>query len=408
MSCRVNTDNFWWRWGRAQYLVAIGLLPILILWFGQYSVTGFLANLIAIPWTSFTVIPLVLSGTVLVKLIEPLGHLCLQLAVSALGMLWPFLEWLAGMDYAVWQLASVSAWALVAALIGIMILLQPAGLPARWIGLVWLLPLVFPLKHSPTENELWFTLLDVGQGLSAVVQTSKHILVYDTGARFSEEFNAGSAVVVPYLRQAQVRHIDKLILSHGDNDHIGGTRDVLAAFPHTEILTSVPDKISHHAMRECRTGQSWQWDGVEFRILNPSEMDRFAGNNRSCVLRISTDGHTILLTGDIEKQVENQLIKKYSDELAAQILVAPHHGSKSSSTAGFINKVSPEMVLFPVGYRNRFKFPNQDIIERYENRRINMYDSARHGAVMIQINQAGVSVISHRQTARRFWHTIIN
>ena len=137
-------------------------------------------------------------------------------------------------------------------------------------------------------------------------------------------------------------------------------------------------------------------------------MDRFAGNNRSCVLQISTEGHTLLLTGDIEKQVENQLIKKYSDGLAAQILVAPHHGSKSSSTAGFINRVAPEMVLFPVGYRNRFKFPNQDIIERYENRGIHMYDSARHGAVMIQINQAGVSVICHRLAARRFWHTDIN
>jgi len=406
MSCRVDTNNLWWRWGRTQYLIAIGLLPLLVLLFGQYSVAGFLANLIAIPWVSFIVIPLVLSGTVLINLSEPVGRFCLQLAESALGLLWPFLEWLAGMDYAVWQHASVSVWVLAAAIIGIMILLQPAGLPARWIGLVWLLPLIFPLKQNPAENELWFTLLDVGQGLSAVVQTRKHTLVYDTGARFSEDFNAGSAVVVPYLRQAHIRHIDRLIISHGDNDHIGGSKDVLAAFPQTPVLTSVPDKISHHSLRECRAGQSWQWDGVDFRILHPSELDRFTGNNRSCVLKVSTGNQAILLSGDIEKQVENRLVNNYGDELSAQILVAPHHGSKSSSTIGFINTVEPEIVLFPVGYRNRFKFPNQDIIERYENRGVSMYDTARHGAVKIKINQSGVSIMSHRHSARRFWHTV--
>ena len=408
MSCRVDTDNLWWRWGRTQYLVAIGLLPILLLWFGQYPVAGFLANLIAIPWVSFIVIPLVLSGIVLINLSEPLGRFCLQLAEHALGLLWPFLERLAAMDFAVWQHTSVSAGTLLAAIIGIMLLLQPAGLPARWLGLVWIFPLIFPIRHSPAENELWFTLLDVGQGLSAVAQTRKHTLVYDTGARFSDNFNAGSAVVVPYLRQAHVRRIDRLIISHGDNDHIGGSQDVLASFPQTAVLTSVPGKINHHSMQECLAGQSWQWDGVDFRILHPAGTDTYAGNNRSCVLQISTGAYTLLLSGDIEKQVENQLIKKYSGALVAQILVAPHHGSKTSSTTGFINTVAPEMVLFPVGYRNRFKFPNQDIIERYEDRGISMYDTARHGALMIHINQAGVAVTSHRQTARRFWHTAVN
>lgn len=408
MSCRVDTDNLWWRWGRTQYLITIGLMPLLVLFFGQYPLTGFPANLIAIPWVSFIVIPLVLSGTVLMNLFAPAGQFCLQLAEKALGLLWPFLEWLAGMDHAVWLHASFPVWVLVMAVIGIMILLQPVGLPARWVGAVWLLPMLFPLKQLPAENEAWFTLLDVGQGLSAVVQTRNHTLVYDTGAKFSEDFNTGSAVVVPYLRQAHIRHIDSLVISHGDNDHIGGAREVLAAFPQTPVLTSVPDKISHHSVTECHAGMSWQWNGVDFSVLHPAESDLFKGNNRSCVLKVSAGKKSVLLTGDIERQVENQLVNKYGDELAAQILVAPHHGSKSSSTPAFINAISPETVLYPVGYRNRFRFPNQDIIERYEIRGISMYDTARHGAVIIKINQAGVSVNTHRQSARRFWHTVEN
>jgi competence protein ComEC len=408
MSCRVDTDSLWWRWGRTQYLIGIGLMPLLVMLFGQYPLTGFPANLISIPWVSFIVIPLVLSGTVLMNLIEPVGRFCLQLAESALGLLWPFLEWLAGMDQAVWQQASFPVWVLVMAVIGSMILLQPAGLPARWVGAVWLLPLVFPLQPIPDEKEVWFTLLDVGQGLSAVVQTRNHALVYDTGARFSEDFNAGSAVVVPYLRQAQIRHIDSLIISHGDNDHIGGAADVLAAFPQTQVLTSVPDKIHHHAVTGCHAGQSWQWDGVDFSVLHPAENDLFKGNNRSCVLKINNGNRTILLTGDIEKQVEHRLVEKYGRALAAHILVAPHHGSKSSSTPGFINTVAPDMVLFPAGYRNRYRFPNQDIIERYEYRGVRMHDTARHGAITIKITQAGMTISSHRHSARRFWHTVDN
>ena len=408
MSCRVDTDNLWWRWGRTQWLIAIGLMPLLVLFFGQYPVTGLLANLIAIPWVSFIVIPLVLSGTVLINLGEPAGRLCLQLAESALELLWPFLEFLSQIDHAVWQHAPTSFGLLLAAIIGIMILLQPSGLPARWVGIIWFLPLIFPIKESPVENEFWFTLLDVGQGLSAVIQTRNHTLLYDTGARFSDDFNAGAAVVVPYLRQAHVKYVDRLIISHGDNDHIGGSRHVLAAFPHTPVLTSVPDKINHYPVAECMAGQSWHWDGVDFRILHPAKTDRFTGNNRSCVLQASVGGYAILLSGDIEKQVENQLVKKYGGDLASQILVVPHHGSKSSSTPGFINTVAPEMVLFPVGYRNRFKFPNQDIIERYEERGISMYDTARHGAVIIKINEAGAAVSSHRKSARHFWHTLVN
>ncbi|MBI4005668.1 MAG: DNA internalization-related competence protein ComEC/Rec2, partial [Gammaproteobacteria bacterium] len=405
MSCRVSTDSIWWRWGRAQYLVSIGLLPVLLLWFQQYPILGILANLVAVPWVSLLVVPLALAGTVLINLSVSLGGFCLELGSEALGLLWPFLELVTHSDITLWHQSSPPLWALLASFAGVIILLQPQGLPARWTGLVWILPLLFPHKEGPANNELWFTLLDVGQGLSAVVQTRDHTLVYDTGAKFSTHFNAGSAVLIPYLRKAGVNHIDTLLISHGDNDHIGGAADLLSAFPDTPVLTSVPNMLNHPRMKQCHDGQAWKWDGIEFQVLHPDGKDNYSDNNRSCVLKVSTGLYSILLSGDIEKETEYRLVKEYNSRLSVTVLIAPHHGSKTSSTPEFIDTIAPELVLFPVGYRNRYKFPNMDIIARYESRGIHMLDTARHGAILIKMNTSGMSVTQYRQLARRFWHT---
>jgi len=405
MSCRVGADSVWWRWGRAQYLVSIGLLPVLLFWFQQYPLLGIPANLVAVPWVSLLVVPLALTGTVLVNLSVSLGGYCLELANNALGLLWPFLTWLAQSDMTLWHQSSPPWWALLASYIGVLILLQPLGLPARWIGLVWMLPLLFPYKDKPGDGELWFTLLDVGQGLSAVVQTREHILIYDTGAKFSGYFNAGGAVLIPYLRKAGVSHIDTLFISHGDNDHIGGVPDLLSAYPDTPVLTSVPLKLNHPFTEQCHAGQTWRWDGVEFQVLHPDSPDKYSDNNRSCVLKVNTDQYSILLSGDIEKETEYRLVREYKRQLSATVLIAPHHGSKTSSTEEFIDTVAPELVLFPAGYRNRYKFPNKDIITRYASRSIGMLDTARHGAILIKISTSGMSVTKYRQQAQRFWHT---
>ena len=284
------------------------------------------------------------------------------------------------------------------------IILLPAGIPWRWLGLLWLAPLLLPLKNSPGAGEIWFTLLDVGQGLAAVVHTRTHTLVYDTGARFSDDFNAGSAVVVPYLRQAGVAQVDRLIISHGDNDHIGGAPDLLKAYPDAVVLSSVPAPFTYPLWSACRAGQAWQWDGVSFLILHPEGTESGKENNQSCVLRISAAGYSILLPGDIEKEAEYRLVHRYDTELSADVLVAPHHGSKTSSTIAFINAVHPRLVLFPVGYRNRFRFPNQDIKKRYEMGGVRSYDTARDGAILIKIEHSGITANVWRQEAGRFWH----
>jgi competence protein ComEC len=405
MMHRVNTDSFWWRWCRPQYLVAVGLIPVLLIWFKQFSVVSILANLVAIPWISLIVVPLVLAVVLVVNISETLGTLLLHCVSMALDLLWPFLELLGKSDIAVWHQSAPPIWAFAGALLGIIILLQPRAMPSRWLGLVWILPVIFPIKEQPSKGEFWLTLLDVGQGLSAVIRTREHALVYDTGAKFSDSFNAGAAVVVPYLRQSNIDVLDLLVVSHGDNDHIGGSGAILADFPETTVLTSVPEKFNHPSVGKCLAGQRWHWNGIRFAILHPELGFGSTRNNLSCVLKISRGQQVILLTGDIEREAETHLIGKYGKQLSATVLVAPHHGSRSSSTKEFIHMVQPELVLFPTGYRNRFSFPNEDIIKRYAAENIQSYDTARHGAVLIRFDKSGISVNSYRQVRKRFWHT---
>jgi competence protein ComEC len=404
MSCRVGCDNFWWRWGRVQYILAIGLLPILIMWFQKIPITGFFANLVAVPWVGLVVVPLVLTGILMVNISSTLGTLCLLLAANAIELLWPFLGWLSSLDLNYW-IPSPSFGVLLLSLIGILVLLQPTGLPGRWIGMIWLFPFIFPDQNKPDHGNFWFTLLDVGQGLSAVIQTSRHILIYDTGAEFSNRFNAGSSVVNPFLQNRGIKNIDMLMISHGDNDHIGGMKYLLNVYPDTVIKTSAPEMINYPNVSSCHEGQSWQWGGVTFQILHPVAFSKHLGNNSSCVLIISNGLNKILLSGDIEKKVENTILSKYSENLSATVLIVPHHGSKTSSSRLFIDAVNPEYALIPVGYQNRFRLPNQDIISRYQSRGIKILDTAKNGAIMMKINKLDVTISSYRHQVRRFWHT---
>ncbi|MCI0400881.1 MAG: DNA internalization-related competence protein ComEC/Rec2 [Gammaproteobacteria bacterium] len=405
MSGRTHAQGIWWRWGRVQWLVAVGLLPLLIVWFQQYPLMGMLANLVAVPWVSFIVVPIVLVGTLTIVPFNALGTALLISSGYTLGWLWPYLHWLSKVDFATWHQSAPLPWALSASVMGVAILLLPKGVPARWVGLVWLLPLIFSGRGRPAEGELWFTLLDVGQGLAAVARTRDHVLVYDTGARFSARFNAGSAVVVPYLRYYGINELDILVVSHGDNDHIGGAKSLLEQIPVGLILTSVPNRLKHKHITYCVDGQSWRWNGVDFAIIHPPDRSQRSANNRSCVLKISTSGGTVLLSGDIQARAERRLLKSHPEIAETNILIAPHHGSKTSSSPQFIDTVSPDYVLFPVGYRNRFRFPKADIIERYRQRDVRMLDTARDGAIRFKLNERVSIPETYREAERRFWHT---
>jgi len=390
-------------WGRLQWAIAAGLLPLLLFLFQQVSLSGPFANLLAIPVVELVVIPATLLGVVGSFLLpDSLAAWPFLLAAKAMAILWPLLEQLARIEGAQWSQHNPPLWTLGAALVGVLLLLAPRGVPARWLGLVWLLPMFLVRPTSPAPGEVRVTLLDVGQGLAVVAQTAGHTLVYDTGARLSARFDAGRAVLVPYLRQAGVGRVDTLVVSHGDNDHIGGSASLLAAMPVTRVLSSVPERLAN--AEACRSRQGWEWDGVHFEMLHPDRDSPFTGNNLSCVLRIVSPYGRVLLTGDIAAKAERAILLERAGQLAAEVLVVPHHGSKSSSTESFLDTVRPRVALLPVGYRNRYHHPHPAIVARYVERGIALEDSATAGAISLRLEAAGLPIERYRATHRRYWH----
>src|SRR5690554_2014874 len=300
-----------WLWLHIHLWVAVGLTPLLLLFFQETSVISPVANLLAVPLVSFLVVPLLLLTMLLLSFDLLLGAWLLHLADGLLAIMWWYLDWLAASPFAIWQSPTLPLELLVLAMISILLLLAPRGWPLRWLGGILLLPLFFYTPQRPESGEVWFTLLDVGQGLSAVVQTEHHTLVFDAGPAFGE-FDTGSAVVVPYLRHQGTKQLDMLMISHADNDHIGGANSVLMAYPARQILSSDPDKLT--GSEYCQQGQSWQWDKVDFEVLHPSPQQSGSRNDLSCVLKISSQYGTILLTGDIERRAEVNLVRQYGEQ----------------------------------------------------------------------------------------------
>jgi len=401
---RLRPKGLWWKWGRAQWVVTLGLFPISLLYFQQIPLLAFIANLIAIPFVGFLVVPLSLLGSITVLFLPTLGAGFLFLADKLLVFLWPLLRFLSNTDSLQWHHGIVNGWTLLFSAIGLLIVLAPKGWPARWLGLFYFLPLLFLKTETPNYAEFNFTLLDVGQGLASIVRTQHHVLVFDTGPKFSDHFDTGNAVVVPYLRTLGLNKVDVLMISHADNDHIGGANSLMHQLSVNKILSSVPERFTHPNNYFCKGGQSWEWDGVSFDVLYPIKYETKRNNDNSCVIRISNQYHSILLTGDIEKFAERQLLNSHQN-LSSEVIVAPHHGSKTSSTYPFIRAVNPSLVLFPVGYRNRFHFPNLFIQKRYEVLGAKAFRTDGSGELDIKIPNAKtkLSVLPYRAINRRYW-----
>ena len=373
------------KWGGMHVVLTICMFPLLLDIFQQASLIAPVANFIAVPWVGMVVVPLALVGTLIFTVSETVGEVLLDTAARLLDLIWPGLEWLAGLEFALWQQQPVG-WTLPVAITGVLLLCVPRGISGRWSGLLLILPMFLVQPAVPKQGEAWVTLLDVGQGLSTVIQTRRHTLVYDTGPKFSASFDTGQAVIVPFLRYRGIRRVDTLIISHGDNDHIGGARSLLAQYPASRIISSVPGELPDNKVAHCRRGDQWQWDGVLFTVLHPESGDGHEGNNASCVLRVETPGgQSVLLTGDIEKSAEQALLNEQRDKLPADILVVPHHGSSTSSSRKFIAVVNPAIALFPAGYRNRYHFPVPAVVARYADMGAAMYETGRHGAIMLKL-----------------------
>ncbi|HEY8158569.1 MAG TPA: DNA internalization-related competence protein ComEC/Rec2 [Methylobacter sp.] len=392
-------------WGgiKINWATSVGLSPLLLLFFQQVSLIAPLANLIAVPVISLLVVPFSLLAVIVMFIVPTAANKLFYLVDQVLQGLWWLLVQLAELPTASISHALPSYWALLFAVPGILWLLAPVGIPARWLSLVMFLPLVFTDAKRPEIGDINMTLLDVGQGLSAVVQTAHHLLVYDTGAKFSEQSDMGQSVLLPFLRSQGIDSIDSLIISHGDNDHIGGAVSLMHGIDTKQVLTSVPQLLSEYAPSECVAGQSWLWDEVRFTMLAPQQA--FASeNDNSCVLKIQSKHGTVLLTGDIEAAAESWLVKTYGEELKADVLIAPHHGSKTSSTAEFLQTVQPDYVLIPAGYRNQFGHPHKDVLARYRQVNAKWLNSADSGAIAVNVKHKALVVQGMRETESKYWN----
>lgn len=393
---------------RTQYLVTLGLLPLTVLLFGQISLIGPIANAVAIPVVSFLVTPMALIGSIAPA---PLSRWMLEAAHLLIEMLAFGLEWLSTLPAAVWSAPVPSWWIFLPALLGTLWLLAPRGWPMRWLGAAGLVPLLLNVPSHPEPGELWLTAFDVGQGTSLLVETSAHRLLYDTGPAYSPEADGGNRVILPYLRARGINSLDAVVVSHSDVDHAGGALSILRHLPIRLLSSSLPDEhpivraASDH--RPCMAGQAWEWDGVHFEMLHPapSSYERAAikPNASSCTLRITVRNRSILLPGDIEAAQERMLVREIPEKLQASILVAPHHGSGTSSTQGFLEAVKPDIALFQVGYRNRYQHPKREVFDRYGSLGIRRVRSDESGAVMLRFG-ASVDVAEYRREHPRYWH----
>lgn len=396
ISARVGVGKWWQHWARTQWVVAVGLIPLTLLFFHQSSLAGFFANAFAIPWVGFVVLPLCLLGS-----LTGLSFL-ISLSERAMELIWPALEYISHLDQAQWFAYIANSWVLVTASIAMILLLAPRGFPARWLGIIWLLPLIIWKPAQPKYGEVWFTLLDVGQGLASVVRTQHHVLIYDAGPKFSESFDTGNAVVVPYLNYVGVNTVDTLMISHPDNDHIGGANSVLSQLKVKQIFTSAPEKFK--SAQYCEAGQHWQWDGVRFDVLYPTKTLQGLDNDSSCVLRVDNGKQSIFLVGDIEKASEKYLVANAKEFLTTTILVVPHHGSKTSSTIDFVNAVHPQYALFPVGYRNKFGFPKAEVVRRYQQINAKIFTTVDDGSIMFKLIGDKILLETYREKFGKFWN----
>ena len=318
------------------------------------------------------------------------------------------LQQLAALPFASVSIAQAPFWAGAAGVIGGLLLAMQLPWSLRLSGLPLMLPVLLWQATRPTEGQFELLAADIGQGNAVLVRTATHALVYDAGPRFSRDSDAGHRVLVPLLRALDVR-VDTLMLSHRDTDHVGGALAVMAMQPQAELMSSIEDDHELQAVRpatRCVAGQRWRWDGVDFEVLHPRAADYAAANKSnamSCTLRISNGVQSALLAGDIEQAQEARLAGKGAGDLKSDVLLVPHHGSKTSSSATFLDAVQPQIALVQAGYRNRFGHPAEPVLVRYEERHIRVVDSPHCGAVTWQSAQPQ-EVTCQRSQGLRYWH----
>jgi len=403
---------------RTQWAATVALLPLGAAFFASVSLVSPLANAVAIPLVSAVITPLSLAGGAAALVWPQAAAVLIVPAAWLLQWLLVALEWLSAQPAAALAVPRPSGWILAVSLAGCVLLLAPAGVPLRALGALALLPLATVPVRRPAPGELWLTALDVGQGMAVVVQVADRVLLYDTGPRTGPHSDAGARVIVPWLRSQGIVRPHAVVVSHQDDDHSGGARSVLAAMPPDWFASSLPPghPLLAGAPRpvRCERGSGWQWADARFDWLHPADPPEPArgspSNAVSCVLRIRSPAGTALLPGDIGAAQERRLVALFGAQgLAADVLLAPHHGSITSSTDEFLDAVAPRWALFQQGYRNAFGHPHPRVLARYRLRGIEVLRSDAHGAVRLELRPGQPDrVVRSRESPARYWRVPVD
>ncbi|WP_338483280.1 DNA internalization-related competence protein ComEC/Rec2 [Pseudomonas trivialis] len=393
---RLGPWRLWQGWTRAQWLIAIGLFPLLLMLDLPISLSAPLANLVAVPWISLVVLPLALLGTALLT-VPLVGEGLLWLAGGALDLLFQGLALLAA-HLSAWIPAEVPLGFWLVSLVGALIVLLPGGVPFRLLGWPMLLLAVFPPRELVPHGRVDVVQLDVGQGQAIILRTRYHTVLYDAGPR-SRAADLGARVVLPSLKKLGIASLDLMLISHADADHAGGAAAVARGLPVRRVVGGETDGLPEFlGTQPCISGERWQWDGVSFELWQwPGAVD---GNPKSCVLQVQTNGERLLLTGDIDRAAERALLDSPL-ALRTDWLQAPHHGSRSSSSRPFVQQLAPTSVLISRGRGNAFGHPHAQVLERYRAVGSRVYDSAEQGAVRLQLGAFQPATVARAQ--RRFW-----
>ena len=389
---------------KSQWVMFIGLLIPLALLVHTSSLLAPLANFVAIPVITFFVVPcLILSalGRFMLNSLWGIDNFLLHSAESGLTLVHEWLNYLLVVgDGKFNPLVNINVAAVVLAVPAVLLILLPRGLGSKWIGCAGLLfALLIPLKKLP---DLQLLVFDVGQGTAVLVRTSHHQLLYDTGPLYTENFDAGSGIIVPYLHSQGLQHLDTLVVSHNDQDHSGGLQGVLATTQVKQLLLGEPGKFEKSLAKNCHEQLPWEWNGVRFSFITWPPISAAKANNHSCVLLVEYKEQKILLAGDIEKEVEHQLLAQQSLS-TVDILLAPHHGSRTSSTFGFVEQVKPRYVIYSAGFRNQHGHPHKDIQARYENIGSTPLNTASSGALEFMWEEGVMSLQQYRLSEQRYW-----
>ena len=416
---------------RVQAVVTIALLPLTLYWFYQVSIVSPLANAIAIPVVSYIVTPLAIAGALLPDFI---GRLLLIPAHATMDYLAIMLAWMANWKWSIAWSSQPTWWAIALSTIGIIIAIRPGSMQEAWVSRVMGLVLCAILFIQPLTNthlkkgEFRATVLDVGQGTAVLIETKTKRLLYDTGPIQGKD-NAGQRIILPYLRGRGINQIDRMVISHSDSDHIGGAATLLKEIGFDSMMGSLPSTnplLTNLEERKipaipCRFGQRWSWDGVDFHIWHPHEHTIFEDqqprkpNEVSCVLEVRNQSTSFWLTGDVEKQGEAEITEHLTQTALNHlkdknlIFMAPHHGSKTSSSQELLTALSPDEAFAQNGYRNRYGHPHPTVTARYQGMNIPFYQTPTTGAQVWSFYNASKlneDPLFQRRHSQRLWHRL--